>query len=372
MATWAAKFRGEKIGDQTPLESIQFDTANSASPQEGALCWNTNDGTLQIGMPGGDVALQIGQEFLVKAKNTSGSAIGNGKVVYFSGSTGANPEIALADADDYTKSLTAFAVTTESIADNQFGYVTIFGLVRDVNTESFSGGDILYLSKTAGEFTNVVPDVPAQPVAIGVVLRSHKTEGIIGVRISFRGSYPETEWDDLRIVPGTFDYAGVADPTLSDWQPGGSGTTFKVYKFQKDDEVFATCQMPHSYKEGSDLQFHIHWTPADRGSEEDGNKVGWKVDYSIANVDGTFSSSNTVDLSDTCSGTDDKHEITDSATVDGTGLTISHMIMLRIYRSDTGDDDTWVGTTAAQSPVILEFDIHFEKNTRGSRQELTK
>lgn len=182
----------------------------------------------------------------------------------------------------------------------------------------------------------------------------------------------ETVWDDLRIVPGAFSFLGAADPTLSAWQPGGSGTTFRVYKFQKNDEVFASCQMPHKYKEGADLEFHIHWTPCDRGNEESGNYVGWKIDYTVANLDGTFGSSSTVDLSDACSGTDDYHEISSSVTVSGTGLTISHILMLRIYRSDTGADDTWIGTTATQSPALLEFDIHFEIDTIGSRQERVK
>lgn len=181
-----------------------------------------------------------------------------------------------------------------------------------------------------------------------------------------------TVWDDIRIVPGAFSFAGSSDPTLVSWQPGGSGATFKVYAFQKNNEAFATCQLPHSYKEGTDLYFHLHWTPKDRGDEENGVAVGWKVDYSIANTNGTFGVSATADFSDTCSGTDDKHEKTASIQVSGSGLTISSMVLLRIYRSDTGADDTWVGTTTAQSPVLLEFDIHFEIDSLGSNNERAK
>jgi len=179
-------------------------------------------------------------------------------------------------------------------------------------------------------------------------------------------------WNDLRIVPGAFQFAGSSDPTLVSWQPGGSGATFKAYAFQKNNEVFATEQMPHSYKEGTDLYFHIHWTPKDRGNEENGATIGWKVDYSIANPDGTFGSSSTADLSDACSGADDEHEKTSSVQVSGTGLTISNMILLRIYRSDTGADDTWTGSTTAQSPALLEFDLHFEMDNLGSNNETTK
>ena len=182
----------------------------------------------------------------------------------------------------------------------------------------------------------------------------------------------ELKWDDLRIVPGAFEFSGSADPSLGAWQPQGAGATFQLYIFQKNDEAFASVQMPHNYKEGTDLKVHLHWTPRDRGNEENGNTVGWKVDYTVSNINSAFPASSTADLSDACSGTDHQHEITSSVTVSGTGLTISHMIMLRIYRTDTGADDTWVGTTVAQSPALLEVDFHYQIDDRGSQDETSK
>ena len=179
-------------------------------------------------------------------------------------------------------------------------------------------------------------------------------------------------WEDIRIIPGAFQFPGVADPTLESWQPGGAGATFKVYKFKINDEVHFTCQIPHNYKEGSDLKPHLHWTPCDRGNEENGNTVGWKIDYSWANADATFASSATVDLSDACSGIDDQHEQTDSGTITGTNKNISGLLQIRLYRSDTNADDTWVGVTAALSPAILEFDLHYEIDGFGSDLELVK
>jgi hypothetical protein len=172
-------------------------------------------------------------------------------------------------------------------------------------------------------------------------------------------------WDDVRITPGAFTFPGSSDPTLSDWQPDGTGATFKVWKFQKGNEVFATAQMPHSYKLGTDLHFHIHWSPCDRGDDEGTADVAWMIDYSIANVHGNFPSSSTADLTTTCAGVDDRHELTPYIAIDGSGLLISNIIFMRIYRSATGD--TWVGTQTAQSPALLEVDIHYELDTVGSR-----
>lgn len=184
--------------------------------------------------------------------------------------------------------------------------------------------------------------------------------------------YQDTVWEDMKIVPGAFQFVGVGDPTLVDWQPGGSGTTFKVYKFQLNNAAYFTVQVSHRYKQGTDLEAHLHWTPADRGNEESGNLVGWKIDYSWANVNGVFAPSATVDLSDACTGTDDYHEIASSVAIVGTSKNISSMLVCKVYRSDTGADDTWVGTTAAQSPALLEVDFHFEIDTAGSRQEFVK
>ncbi len=176
-------------------------------------------------------------------------------------------------------------------------------------------------------------------------------------------------WDDMRIIPGAFVFAGLNDPTIVDWQPGGSGTTFKVYEFATSNQAFFTVQVPHGYKEGSNLSVHIHWTPGTRGNEEADKTVAWKLDYSWANIDGTFGVSATADMTDTCTGVDHAHLMTPAVDIPGTGKTISSMLVGRIYR-DTGD--SWVGTLSGQRPILLEIDFHFEQDTIGSRLVNTK
>lgn len=172
-------------------------------------------------------------------------------------------------------------------------------------------------------------------------------------------------WDDIRIVPGAFQFAGASDPSLKSWQPGGAGATYKVYAFQSGNEVFFTVQMPHAYIVGTPLYFHVHWTPADRGVAEDTKTVAWKVDYSIADFGKVFPASTTLDLTDTCDGVDDKHLNTGSVIIAAPGITgISAMLVCRLYR-DAGD--TWVGVTVAQSPVLLEVDIHYRLDAPGSK-----
>ena len=174
-----------------------------------------------------------------------------------------------------------------------------------------------------------------------------------------------TVWDDLRIVPSIFDVPGGTDPDVNDYQPAGSGTTFKVYAFAKGDSGYFTIQLPHSYKEGTSLYPHVHWTPGARGVAESGNVVQWRLDYSFADIDGTFPASTTVPLPDTCDGTDHKHQMTPMGTISGVGLGISSQMFGRIYRWNDASD-TWVGTLT-NLPIFLEFDIHFEIDSVGSK-----
>ena len=178
-----------------------------------------------------------------------------------------------------------------------------------------------------------------------------------------------TVWDDIRITPGSFDRPGVADPAYVAYYPAGGGLGVYLPEFAKNDFASFTIQLPHGYKQGTDISVHLHWTPGDRGNEENGATVGWKVDYSWANADGTFGAMATADLSDACDGTDHKHQMTPEVVLDGhtAGKSISSMLICNVRRSDTGTDDTWASAVSGQLPLLLEVDFHFELDTIGSR-----
>lgn len=178
----------------------------------------------------------------------------------------------------------------------------------------------------------------------------------------------QVRWDDLRIVPTAFSFAGSSDPTLTTWTV--DGVTYRVYIFRNTDEAFFTVQMPHTYKEGTNLRPHVHWTNRDRGADEGGGYVKWNLDYSIANVNGQFDASNTVAMSGVASSTNDYHHVARSdVEIDGSNLKVSFMMKGRIYRT-TGDD--WVGNANGTSPAMLEVDFHFQTDSDGSRQEYIK
>lgn len=125
------------------------------------------------------------------AKNSTGVTIGKTKVVYISGATGQKPNITLADASLEVSSSKTIGVTRTSIANNADGYVITYGTIHDVNTSAFTDGDSLWLSETAGEFTNTPPSEPAHAVFIGFVSYAHATNGKIVLHI--QNGYELTE-----------------------------------------------------------------------------------------------------------------------------------------------------------------------------------
>ena len=181
-------------------------------------------------------------------------------------------------------------------------------------------------------------------------------------------------WDDMRIVPGSFDRPGASDPAYVLYYPNGGGIGTYLPEWAKNNVVSFTIQLPHSYKQGEDIYVHIHWTPGARGNEEAGNTVGWKIDYSWANIDATFGTMQTIDLSDTCDGTDHKHQMTADVLMTGIGAgkNISSMLLCNLKRTDTGTDDTWAGTISGQLPLLIEVDFHYPLDTVGSTTHSAK
>jgi len=116
-----------------------------------------------------------------KAKNDEGAAISKGAVLYIKGISGTVPTVGLADANDASK-MPAFGLAFAAANDQAELQVVTFGNLNDVDTSSFSAGDTLYVSTTAGALTATKPTgETAQLQNIGRVLRSDATAGIIKV-----------------------------------------------------------------------------------------------------------------------------------------------------------------------------------------------
>lgn len=177
----------------TGTSSIEFDTTPTNVPvAQGTMSWNDTDGTLDLKLKGGNVTLQIGQEEVVRVINKTGADLleAEYKVVYISGAQGQRLKVGLPRADQPTTTRNAIGVVTETIADNQPGFINVSGLVNNINTtgalqgETWLEGDVLYLSPTvAGGITKVKPTAPNHSVRIGYCVNAHATQGKIYVKV---------------------------------------------------------------------------------------------------------------------------------------------------------------------------------------------
>lgn len=181
-----------------------------------------------------------------------------------------------------------------------------------------------------------------------------------------------TVWDDIRITLGSFDRPGSNDPVYVLYYPSGGAKAVYTVEFAKNDFASFTVQIPHKYKEGSDIYAHLHWTPGANGVAENGHNVGWKLDYSWANINGVFGAVQTLYLTDACDGVNHKHLMTPDVVISGENKGISSMLLCNVFRSDTGTDDTWAATASGSLPLLLEVDFHFELDTMGSRERASK
>ena len=168
----------------TTYKPIQFSNTGIPTHQEGMLFYDDDNKALAYYNEEADVTLQIGQEQFLRSRNTTGATITNGSIVIITGAHGnVAPTISGAIATSESASQ-VIGVATHNIEDNSFGYVTTYGIVRDVDTSAFSDGDEIFLSSTSvGSGTPIVPPLPNYKVSIGHVIRSHATAGSMLVQV---------------------------------------------------------------------------------------------------------------------------------------------------------------------------------------------
>jgi len=177
------------------LGNLEFDNTPTNIPTAaGSMYYNDTDGTLDLILKGGNVKLQIGQESVVRVVNKTSTNIdlleANYQAVRVTGAQGQRLKVDLAQATNDLLSAETIGLVTETITNNQEGFITTSGLVRNINTtgslqsETWLDGDVLYLSPTvAGRITKVKPQAPNHLVIIGYVIYAHVTQGTIFVKV---------------------------------------------------------------------------------------------------------------------------------------------------------------------------------------------
>ena len=119
----------------------------------------------------------VGVPFLsIEVHNNSGGVIAKGDPVYITGHDG-KPTIAKCESLDL-ETFPIAGIAQSSISNETDGVIIISGVFSNLNTSSYSAGDILYVGETGG-LTNTMP--AGGSGAIAVVAHPNASTGVIVV-----------------------------------------------------------------------------------------------------------------------------------------------------------------------------------------------
>lgn len=176
-----------------------------------------------------------------------------------------------------------------------------------------------------------------------------------------QGYHDIVVWDDIIISPATLSGGNTRPDRIT------LVSNIDAYGFNGDnttEEMSGTTEIPHDYKEGTDLRPHIHWCPSDTSVGD----VKWQLEIAVAGVGETFVLDAIDSVVVASDQVDRKHQVVEFDNVmDGTNFKIGDVIAIRLFRVPSDSEDTY-GSDA----IFLSLGFHYEIDGDGSRGIFTK
>lgn len=288
--------------------------------------------------PAGDASA-----ILLNIKKATAGSLSIGQVVRATGYDGENILCELADADA-VGGMPAIGVVRQAATDAVAGVVIFSGILQGVNTASFSIGDALYVSTTAGALTNVRPTALGSGVqTVARVLSVNAITGVIQVvgagRINDIPNFtaPDKFWyggATGQATEGTVTAAGRA--LLDDADAAAQRTTLNVDVAGTDNSTNVT----------------LGGTPNDT-TDDTLNLSGQEITVNLAttSTDGAMSAADKTKLD----GVEALADVTDATNVDAAGA---------VMNTDT--------STSAMQFVIDEDNMVSNSDTKVPTQQSVK
>jgi len=170
-------------------------------------------------------------------------------------------------------------------------------------------------------------------------------------------------WDDLQINVSTIRTPAASAPTWTSYK----GSEVLTFSKSATNVIYFNAQLPHRYKQGTDIEFHIHVAFPDNSA---GNSI-WYFTYSWANVNSEFpAESNSGNITFASPTTTDRHALKSLiATIDGHTVSknISSIILCSLSRLGGDGSDNYDNVI-----YLVGADFHYQIDTIGSRTETAK
>ncbi len=226
-------------------------------------------------------------------------------------------------------------------------------------------------------------DVVKTPAELGLRYASGAGLQLVGNEVGLKGLWELNDGAGTVVVEKTGiatngSISGGSEGTQWDWivghvgnsTPNTRGTIVQYFSPDVQNELYFEVQVPHSKKYDTDLDAHIHWIANADGAT--GEFPRWGLEYTWCNIGDVFSDttviySNTVSFPPDTALVKNKHYISELGDIDGTGMTLSSMLVCRVFRDADSVDDDYTNFAG-----LLEIDFHYQIDTLGSKDEYVK
>jgi hypothetical protein len=173
------------------LDSIRFEATNGGPTQLGEMAWESSDGSIDAMLESG-VIVAMGEDLVIRVRNTTASPITKGTALAYDGTSGASGRIEVkpwVGANISTAKLFLGFAACDMPA-NSNGYSQWFGKLTEINT---SGGAQTWLDEqiiyavpgASATLTNIAPTSGEYAAAAVVINAGSGTSGILFVRPTF-------------------------------------------------------------------------------------------------------------------------------------------------------------------------------------------
>lgn len=166
-------------------------------------------------------------------------------------------------------------------------------------------------------------------------------------------------WDDI-FLPIAITKPGGTAPSWT-----GFFGNLSQYTFAINDYVEGSFELKHNYKEGTDLDVHVHVVT--QGAEA-GVEVRYSFEYWIADIGEASAGTTTITSDDyTLTNANGHHEYIDIGDISGAGYKIGAVVCFLFKRVALVG-----GSDPSSDPFVVSIGAHYEIDTMGSRQETVK
>lgn len=211
------------LGTAATTDSTAYATAAQGATADTAIQTITSiDGSVTVTPTGTTRDLSVAvaastTNVICQVRNTTGATLTKGTAVYISGATGQNPTVSKALANSDATSAQTLGLMTADLDNNSNGYVTVIGLITNIDTSAYTDGEQLYLSPTtAGTLTATKPYAPQHLVYVAVVEHAHPTQGKLFVKV--QNGYEMDELHDVSAQNPTNGQVLIYNESTSLWE----------------------------------------------------------------------------------------------------------------------------------------------------------